>query len=299
MPQKNKPQRQMLSPFTIDPRTQGAAAFSDPASQVQGSTEPNLESPGQTYLRGQLAQQTTPQQQAMPVQQTSAPTAHAGFSRNPIQALGTPAHPSSEVGVGPADVVQGGPGATDPYAQSWHQQPTSFANPQVQPTLSPFQMGMASQVGVDPQPQTGSPGTAQPGLGSSPATVGPQTHFGPGQQFGPTTPFQGAGVRAPPMTVFDEGESLVIEFELPGVSKKDIELVGRERGLVLEAEGVTETEDAEVLASEGGGRIYQREVPLNVDIVADDISATFQNGILKVSLPKKEPTAGPESIEIQ
>lgn len=270
MPQKNQPQRQMLSPFTIVPTNPNPAANPGTASQNPGGAEPEAATLG-----------GTPQVFVGPSQTPG--TVQPAFATPQHQAGGSVVHPA-------------------------------FAGQGASPEVAASQQRSVQPSGATPQPPTtqpgatspGSLGSAQPGIASaigqpsfagSLAQQGIQANVGVPRTAGPTG--GQAAVRTPPMTVFDEGESLVIEFEIPGVSKEDIELVGRQNGVVLKAAAEAPTEEGDVLAAEGAQRVYQREVPLDLDIVADDVSATFEDGILTVTLPKAEPTAGPNPIEIQ
>lgn len=299
MSQSNQRQRQTLSRFAIDPSTQVTPASSEPGGQVAGPAETPGGPIGQTYLPGQLAQQPVPQEQTRRVQGSAGPTVHAGFPKAPVQALGTLPQARAQLGAGSPDVVDTRQGrAPTMAARPVHHQVASPATA-MQPTVSPFQVGIAAPAGLESRPAIGSPGMVHPTVEQAPASTEMQTAVGQPQQVDPSARVQDPSVRAPPMTAFDEGENLVIEFELPGVAKKDIELVGLERGLVLKADAETDVEEGQVLASEGGGRIYQRKVPLDVEILADEVSANFQNGILEVTLPKKEPTAGAKPVEIQ
>lgn len=180
----------------------------------------------------------------------------------------------------------------------------AFQTPVPQPTAQ----FPSVQPGIQPSPGTGTP---QPSFGQ-PAAPGPftgswptaQTMTGAGQQFPGHSPFAEPGqrpnvVRQPPCDVIDDGANLVLEFELPGVSKKDIELVGQGQGIALRAASKEDVAEENIISSERGRVQYRRQVPLGVPIVPDKIKAKFENGILKVTVPKKEPTSGPTRVEVQ
>ena len=42
---------------------------------------------------------------------------------------------------------------------------------------------------------------------------------------------------------------------------------------------------------------FRRSVPLSVEVLADQASATYKNGVLRVELPKAEP-APPRSVNV-
>lgn len=296
MTDPNQRQRQMLSPFTIGTMSQVNPANPETLSNPPSGTEQNPVAfgPGQqTYLPGRTLQQPVQSPYAMPSHPSSSSFVHPGFQTGVVGSVGPTPAQQAEFGFGVSPAVGS------------FQQP-GIAGPVTAPQTQLPQRQIFGSGSVEPvQPAVQSPGLTHPAFGRTVGQIGSQPNVGSVAQqnvgsvrSGPSSRAPSGSIRAPPMTVFDEGEDLLIEFELPGVSKKDIDLVGRERGLVLKAAAEEPTEEGEVLTSEGGSRVYQREVPLDIDIVADDISASFRNGILKVTLPKKEPTAGPKSVEI-
>lgn len=299
MTDPNQRQRQMLSPFTIGTMSQVNPANPETLSNPPSGTEQNPVAfrPGQqTYLPGRTLQQPVQSLYTMPSHPSSGSFVHPGFQTGVVGSVGPTPAQQAEFGYGISSRFGSIQRSPQPAT------PGRVAAPQGQiPERQLFGSGSVEPV----QPAVQSPGITHPAFSGNVGQIRSQPDVGSVGQpnvgsigSGPSSGAPSPSIRAPPMTVFDEGEDLLIEFELPGVSKKDIDLVGRERGLVLKAAAEETTEEGEVLTSEGGSRVYQREVPLDIDIVADDISASFRNGILKVTLPKKEPTAGPKSIEI-
>lgn len=208
---------------------------------------------------------------------------HPGFSTGNIQRV----HPSVQTPGPYAQPTRATPPSPLTQAPSWSGQ----ASPQAYATPRPIQ-----------EARTGFAASRQNvplGYGLETAGVhtrqAPSLEFGPGQIQGPS----GEGlVRTPPMDVFDEGETLVMKFELPGISKKDIKLVGRDDGIFLEAISEAVDEEQTPLTTESGERVFKRQVPLGIEILPDEINASFRNGILEVTIPKKEPTTGPKNVEI-
>jgi HSP20 family protein len=80
-----------------------------------------------------------------------------------------------------------------------------------------------------------------------------------------------ADTREPIVDVFDEGDKLLVVAELPGVAKKEIK---------LELNG-------DVLAlSTTGARKYAKEVLLPAAAKEEELSFTYNNGVLEVHLQK-------------
>jgi HSP20 family protein len=107
----------------------------------------------------------------------------------------------------------------------------------------------------------------------------------------------------PQIDVVDEGDALRVTAELPGVDKKDLELLFDDGFLVLRGEKRNQ-EDAR---EQGCYRIerafgrFQRVVPLPEDVDVDRAEARFSDAVLTVRLPKKAgaSTAQPRQLAIQ
>lgn len=98
----------------------------------------------------------------------------------------------------------------------------------------------------------------------------------------------------------DRDEELVLTAELPGFDKEDIDVRVTDRTLRLEAEyeGGTEEADGEYVRRERRRASVTRSIPLPEAVETDDISATYNNGILTVQMPKSEPVTEGTKIEV-
>lgn len=106
-------------------------------------------------------------------------------------------------------------------------------------------------------------------------------------------------VRQPPVDVIDAEENLVLEIEIPGTQKEKINLTARENQIQLHASTVRDPHDDEnLLQSERGSVTYQRTIPLTTPVDTDNIQAEFEDGILKVTAPKLDPSRGPHRINV-
>ena len=95
----------------------------------------------------------------------------------------------------------------------------------------------------------------------------------------------------PVINMFEDGNDLVVRAELPGISKGDIDVSFSEGCLVLKAEKkIDETKGDKYICERFYGR-YERSIPLPFEVNTEKISATFENGLLEVRLPKTEETA--------
>lgn len=91
--------------------------------------------------------------------------------------------------------------------------------------------------------------------------------------------------------VSESDGSYTVTADLPGVKKEDIN-VGVERGTVTISAKLEKTSDIKkddrLIRQERYSGSMQRAFTLGRDIDAEKIDASFQNGVLRVVLPKKE-----------
>jgi len=105
---------------------------------------------------------------------------------------------------------------------------------------------------------------------------------------------------APAVDVYEDKDSLVVQAELPGMKKEDIELSFHEGCLILSGERKVEMEngDGESSRSERFFGRFQRAIELPKRVDANAASATYRDGILTVRLPKAE-EAKPKQISVK
>ena len=97
----------------------------------------------------------------------------------------------------------------------------------------------------------------------------------------------------------DNSDALVLSASVPGLNPDDIHINLEDDVLTIEGEFAHNVEDVNYLirerASEGR---FQRSVRINVSVMVDEIAATFDNGILTLTVPKA-PEAKPLSIPVK
>ena len=103
--------------------------------------------------------------------------------------------------------------------------------------------------------------------------------------------------------VTDEGDSYQLKADLPGFNKEDISIDVNNDVLTVSAERHSEAEDkskhGKFIRQERTYGSYQRTFDLS-DVKADEISASYENGVLTLNLPKKvEEAPKSRKIEIQ
>ena len=93
----------------------------------------------------------------------------------------------------------------------------------------------------------------------------------------------------PHTDVYEEKDQLVVKTELPGIAKKDLEVTLEGDMLTIKAEKKEEvTEDATHHTRERHYGRYVRSMSLPTHVNGDKISATFDNGVLELRIPKAE-----------
>jgi len=97
----------------------------------------------------------------------------------------------------------------------------------------------------------------------------------------------------PPLEAIEKEDSFEISAELPGMDTEDIDIsINDDNMLVIKGEKKCcreETDDkSEVHFREVSYGSFRREVSLPQNINKDDVAAKNKNGILKITIPKKE-----------
>ena len=90
--------------------------------------------------------------------------------------------------------------------------------------------------------------------------------------------------------VTDEGDHYLLEADLPGFEKKDIHLDLNGDTLTIRAERrskVEEKEKEKIIRIERSYGAYSRSFDIS-GVDADGIKAKYDNGVLKLTLPKKQ-----------
>ena len=104
---------------------------------------------------------------------------------------------------------------------------------------------------------------------------------------------------APVVDIFENGDSLVLKAELPGINPDDVEIRVEDNTLYLKGERKFEKEVKEqnyhrVERSYG---TFTRSFSLPNSVDADKVGANYKDGVLTLTMPKKE-EAKPKTIKI-
>jgi len=108
-----------------------------------------------------------------------------------------------------------------------------------------------------------------------------------------------SGDRTPKVNVIDRENEVVIEAELAGVDKDDIDVSLSDNSVTIKASSRKEEaeEKGDYHRREISSGQYVRTLPLSADIDRDKVSARFQDGMLTLTLPKSEQSK-PQTIKV-
>ncbi|CAG8763890.1 5798_t:CDS:2 [Dentiscutata erythropus] len=104
----------------------------------------------------------------------------------------------------------------------------------------------------------------------------------------------------PPLDLHETEKEFVLNAELPGVTKEQVNVDVREDTLIISGETKRNEKykEGNTHVQERRYGSFTRAVSLPRNVKVSDIAARFENGILEVKLPKDEKAAG-RKITIQ
>lgn len=104
---------------------------------------------------------------------------------------------------------------------------------------------------------------------------------------------------APPVDVYEDEHNVVLKLEVPGIDEKDIDVRVENNTLTVHGERKFEKEEKEenfrrVESSYGS---FTRTFTLPQTVEAEKVTAHYDKGVLKITLPKKA-EAKPKQIKV-
>lgn len=102
----------------------------------------------------------------------------------------------------------------------------------------------------------------------------------------------GSSVVIPEANIIENGKDYKIELAAPGLEKKDFKVEVQDGVLSISAEKEEERkeEDKSFRRREFSYNSFSRSFTLPENLVTDKIDAKYENGVLRLTLPKKEVT---------
>ena len=100
-----------------------------------------------------------------------------------------------------------------------------------------------------------------------------------------------------PMDAWREGDTFVIEFDLPGVRAETLDIDVERNVLTVRAERPRRSGDWETLAAERPTGLFSRQLVLGDNLDLDRLDASYDDGVLRLRVQVAE-KAKPRRIEV-
>jgi HSP20 family protein len=100
-----------------------------------------------------------------------------------------------------------------------------------------------------------------------------------------------------PMDAWRQGDTFVVEFDLPGVEPGSIDLDVERNVLTVKAERGRLSDEAETIATERPRGVFSRQLVLGENLDTDKIQASYAEGVLSLHIPVAE-KAKPRKIAV-
>lgn len=101
-----------------------------------------------------------------------------------------------------------------------------------------------------------------------------------------------------PMDVYVTDEHVVVTTAAPGVDPGEVDITFEGNALTIKGEAPAPVEGANYLLAERFHGSFSRTLQLDIPVDADQIEASFDNGLLTVTLPKAE-VIKPRTIQVK
>jgi len=100
-----------------------------------------------------------------------------------------------------------------------------------------------------------------------------------------------------PMDAWREGDTFVVEFDLPGVNPDSVDLDVERNVMTVRAERPARDFEGEQLAAERPRGVFSRQLILGDNLDTEQVSASYDNGVLRLQIPVAD-KAKPRKISI-
>ena len=99
---------------------------------------------------------------------------------------------------------------------------------------------------------------------------------------------------SPAMDIYEKGHDLMVEMQLPGIDPQKVEVSVENDVLTVQGktEKKSEVEDKNYYRKEIHQGSFFRSIALPAHVVGDKAKAAYDDGVLKISVPKKEEAKG-------
>ncbi|HZO66292.1 MAG TPA: Hsp20/alpha crystallin family protein [Kribbellaceae bacterium] len=110
--------------------------------------------------------------------------------------------------------------------------------------------------------------------------------------------WRGGRMPVMPLDAYRQGDTFIVDFDLPGVDPSSIDLTVEQNVLTVSAERTWQRQDGvDVVAAERPQGRFSRQLFLGDSLDSTKVEANYTNGVLTVRLPVAE-QAKPRKVEI-
>lgn len=104
------------------------------------------------------------------------------------------------------------------------------------------------------------------------------------------SPVQNSGFNFPPVNIAESKSNYELEFNVPGRNKADFKITVDKNILTVSFDKKEESKDEnkKQIKKEFTLQPFKRSFTLDEKVISDDIAAKYENGLLTLSIPKKE-----------
>ena len=106
----------------------------------------------------------------------------------------------------------------------------------------------------------------------------------------------------PDMNLTEQADAYHVQMDLPGMDKSGIAVEVKDNILTVKAESkneTTQTDGEKLLMQERSSGFMSRAVMLSKPVDAENVTAEYQNGVLKIVLPKVQADQAPQDITVK
>lgn len=107
--------------------------------------------------------------------------------------------------------------------------------------------------------------------------------------------FEGAGMKSPvgispAIDIYEKGNDIIVEAPLAGIDPDKVDISIQNDILTMQGkmDKKTEVDDKNYYRKEIRTGSFYRQIPLPKPVIGDKASAVFEDGVLKISVPKIE-----------
>jgi HSP20 family protein len=99
-------------------------------------------------------------------------------------------------------------------------------------------------------------------------------------------------IRLPLCDVVDKGDRYEVTLEIPGIDKDKVDVKATKNSVTISGKQSDQTKEKgkNYVYSERSYKSFHRQLPFPLEILPSKITAKVNNGVLEVTLPKKQPT---------